>query len=192
MDNYQTYLPGAIFNTSILCLVVFIWRYISNHYLWPITINKFRFRLFAIRDEVNFMVVSGKLSEDSKSYKYFIGFLNSYIKSLSNYSILTVLKDLATIQRDEELQKNLGEIRAEICKNEKVKNLHVESVLVLNQLLKETSFFMKNSYQIYLFFQIKFHIQNKFVESVRSGLKLIKSLSSENSLYESDSIPLNS
>ena len=187
MDDYQTYLPGAIVNTSILCLVVFIWRYIANHYLWPITINKFRFRLFAIRDEVNYMVVSGMLSEDSKSYKYFIDFLNSYIRFLSNYSLFTVFKNISTIQKDEELQKNLGDIRAEICKNAKVKGLHAESVMVLKQLLFETSTVIKISYRIYIFF----HIQHKVVESVRSGLNLITSLSSENSSHESDSVPLN-
>ncbi|MBK9522589.1 MAG: hypothetical protein IPO13_13450 [Rhodocyclaceae bacterium] len=84
----------SIISLLIATLVLYI-LFLQIRESNELTRTKFRFRYFALRDELAMLVAQGKLKEDSWEYRHIIETLNFHISAVEHISIFRIADVLA-------------------------------------------------------------------------------------------------
>lgn len=79
-----------------------------------IVFDKYRFRYFALRDQLALMVVRGELQEDSWEYQKIVDTLNFHISSVETMSVATLLQSLAEYHTSQDEARTVRVIRKRI------------------------------------------------------------------------------
>lgn len=156
MSFYIIHIPGMIINGLVLSISVLIINHFFREHYWKARINKYRFKLFEIRDKINLLVLNGKMKKESHIYITFINFVNYHIKSLSDYSIIHFCYSITEFLVKPNVLDNIKIFLEDINikNNSEVKDLFIESVNVLKSVLFEASFIIRFIY--YLYYNLNF------------------------------------
>lgn len=132
------------FNITITILCIWAIMWLNNRYLWPALVNKYRFELFSLRDDLAVLSMNGSIEEEDKDYKLLMGLLNSSINALSDFSITHFLSYMYEITTNAKLQKDLERFTNDLekHKNEDLAGIAKECFEVnYNAFLLHTKFF---------------------------------------------------
>jgi hypothetical protein len=110
------------FNAMLTLICIWIAMYLNNNFLRVARLNKVRFKLFALRDELAFLAMQGEVKEDGLEYETLMKMLNGAINIMDHFSVIDFLKFLVATYQDEQLQDNINAIFKKIDHhNEKYK-----------------------------------------------------------------------
>nr|WP_320048727.1 hypothetical protein [uncultured Desulfuromonas sp.] len=90
---------------TLLCLWIGLW--LNHYYLRPAKVNKNRFELFALRDQLAIMAMKKQISEEDKDYKLMLKLLNTSIKAMDDFSILRYLKVMYVLTTQQKVQDEI-------------------------------------------------------------------------------------
>ena len=116
-----------VFNSILSLLILWLVLYINRKFIYKTRINKQRFKLFALRDELTILAMKKEIDYNSKEYQFLLNNLNSLIKITGNFQIFDFLKYLILNYDDKETLKKKKNI-------EKLIKFHSEE---LNKILHE-------------------------------------------------------
>jgi hypothetical protein len=88
--------------------------YLNNNFLRVARLNKVRFKLFALRDDLALLAMRGLVKEDGIEYRTLTRMLNESIKIMGHFSIIDFLKYVVAIHKDEKLRDNMNSILKKI------------------------------------------------------------------------------
>lgn len=114
---------------------------INTNYLQPTLKNRYRFRLYRLRDELALLAMRGSVSENSDEYQLLADILNAAIHATASLKVTAFLRFLARMQRDGTLKPRLSEIRRKVDSVENAEYCRIasETFNVLHALfLRET------------------------------------------------------
>ncbi len=103
------------FNLFITLLCGWAILFLNNAYLQPALINKKRFQLFKIRDELSLLAMRRELAENSEEYRVFIKLLNATIGVTSSFRVTDFLKYLYEWYNDEREQEAIYLLKEKMC-----------------------------------------------------------------------------
>lgn len=86
----MTTLVGMLIATVVLYIVFMMIREAGE-----LTRTRFKFKYFALRDELAMLVATGKLKEDSWEYKHIIDTLNFHISAVEKLSMMRIVEMFA-------------------------------------------------------------------------------------------------
>lgn len=98
----MTILAGMLIATAILYIVFLMIREANE-----LTRTRFRFRFFALRDELAMLVATGQLKEDSWEYRHVIDVLNFHISAVEQVSMMRIIDSLAEYHLSPSEEKNV-------------------------------------------------------------------------------------
>lgn len=99
-----------LFNFIVSCVAIWIILYSYNIYIRRALMNKERFKLFALRDNLSLLAMKGKISPDNQEYLTLLKLLNSSTKALGTFSLVKFLRSIILIHTNKEVQKELDTI----------------------------------------------------------------------------------
>lgn len=114
----MTLLISMLIGTSVL-YIFFLQIRESNE----LNRTKFRFRYFALRDQLAMLVATGKIKEDSWEYKNIIQTLNFHINSVESLSFLRVVEVIAKYHLSSKEERQVRQL------SKKVDNKEVAKIL---------------------------------------------------------------
>ncbi len=76
-----------IFNSILLLLSIWFILYVNLNFIYKTRINKKRFKLFALRDELSLLAMQGEVDYNSKEYQLVLNSLNGLIKITGDFKI---------------------------------------------------------------------------------------------------------
>jgi len=127
-----------IFNFIILFISVWIILYTNRNFIYKTRINKKRFRLFSLRDDLTLLVMAGKVEYNSKEYQYLLHSLNSVIKITGDFQISDFLKFLITQYNNDEIEEKLDKIdKAVEVQSKEFKVIWVEYHMVMGNIMSK-------------------------------------------------------
>lgn len=142
-----------LFNIILTCVVVWIAMYVNARYLSPVFLNRKRFKLFALRDDLALLVMKKVIEPDSEAYLMMLKHLNRSICVLGSFSIIGLIKHLIRLERDANTKKEIDTIMY-LLKNsdEAYKNIVSQYFFVLHELfIERTKLFRNMFYPIFFF-----------------------------------------
>lgn len=142
-----------LFNVILTCLVVWIAMYVNARYLSPAMLNRKRFKLFALRDDLALLVMKKVIEPDSQAYLMMLKHLNRSIRVLGSFSIVALIRHLMRLERDAATKKEIDTIMY-LLKNsdDAYKNIVSQYFFVLHELfIERTKLFRKMFYPIFFF-----------------------------------------
>ena len=85
---------------NILIVVLCVWAtmYANNKLLQPALIDRYRFKLFALRDELALLAMSGRIAPDSTEYSAICSLINSTIKRAKNIEPICFIQFLLQVK----------------------------------------------------------------------------------------------
>lgn len=132
-----------MFTINILISLITIWffMYLNQKYLIPLKFDIFRFKLFALRDELAILAMKRKILPTSTEYITLNKLINSSICSLSNFKLSIFLKILHQISKSGRIKKETELILNGITKydNKEFQNIvHRYFEIILDFIHKQT------------------------------------------------------
>lgn len=128
-----------------------------------LTRTKFRFRYFALRDQLAMLVSAGKLKEDSWEYKHIVETLNFHISAVEHLSLFRIVEVLANYHLSSKEEKQIKMLSKKIEDKEVVK-------IVVGYMETTYDLINRNSkVQIALVRVIGQHLQNANASQSRAG-----------------------
>lgn len=97
---------------TLLCLWLFV--FLNNKFLKVAKINKIRYQVFALRDELALLAMRGEVDPAGKEYKTLRYMMNGSIKALGTFSLVSFVRFSISLFRDKELQKRLDRISSKL------------------------------------------------------------------------------
>lgn len=114
----MTMLISMLIGTSIL-YIVFLQIRESNE----LTRTNFRFRYFALRDQLAMLVATGKIKEDSWEYKNIIQTLNFHISAVERLSLFRVVEVISKYHLSSQEERQIKQLSKKIDDKEVAKIL---------------------------------------------------------------------
>jgi len=139
--------------------IMFLWLREYNE----LKITKYRFKYFALRDELAMLVINGKLEENSWEYKHIISTINFHINATESMSIMRVVDLLIRYHTSSEEEKEIEFLEKRVD-NEEMASIIAKYMSITIELIKRNS-----RTQIYLI-----RIAKYFLEKICGTAKLPK------------------
>lgn len=141
------------FNFFLTCIAIWVIIFINSRFLIPALLNRERFKLFALRDELAMLAMRRVIMPDSNEYLILLKLLNSSITVLGTFSIVDFLKFLLHINRDMRIRKQVDEIMNTLNhRDESYRSIVQQYFAVIQRmLLKQTGLFRNVLYPIFYF-----------------------------------------
>ncbi|MCG6551568.1 MAG: hypothetical protein L7F77_04520 [Candidatus Magnetominusculus sp. LBB02] len=98
------------FNIILIIACIWIAMYLNYNFLRVARLNKLRFRLFSLRDDLALLAMQGVVKENEIEYKTFMRMLNDSIKIMDQFSIIDFLRFVVKIHQDNQLQDDINSI----------------------------------------------------------------------------------
>lgn len=89
---------------------------INNKYLQPALKNRYRFRIFRLRDELSVLAMGGELNENSEEYTTMIELINAAIRATGSFKVTDFLRFTFYLYKDEEVRKRIESIERKLNK----------------------------------------------------------------------------
>jgi len=104
----------------ILTLICFwlIFR-INSLFIQPARWNRYRFRLFELRDNLALLAMRGEIEEQSDEYITLMSMLNKAVNETSKFKAVKFLRFLIEIKKNKELQQKLNDIVSKMSSENK-------------------------------------------------------------------------
>ncbi len=99
-----------VFNILLTVLCIWLIMYLNYTFLRVARINKFRFKIFALRDELAFLALRNKIDHKSSEYSTLIYLMNGSVNVLNEFSIIDFMRFLVKFYTDKELQNKMDDI----------------------------------------------------------------------------------
>lgn len=125
-----------IFNSILSLLSLWFILYTNRKFLYRTRINKQRFKLFALRDELTILAMKGQVDFNSKEYQFLLKSLNALIGITGDFRVTDFLKFIAATYDSPQQYKKINKIRANIQKD--TDGLHpiwIRYCRVMNQIM---------------------------------------------------------
>jgi len=168
----------------ILTLVCFwiIFR-INSLFIQPARWNKYRFRLFELRDSLALLAMRGEIEEKSDEYITLMSMLNKAVNETNKFKAVKFLRFLIEVKKNKELQRKLNDIVGKISSENKEYQTILHGYFeTVHKMFKEQT---KSFYWLVppLIFMLGcFHILNGIVSALKNRLDVIDTL--ENDIKE--------
>jgi len=107
-----------IFNFIVAVICLWLIVVINNRYLQPTLKNRYRFKLYKLRDELSLLAMKGELSESSEEYITLLRLLNSSISVTSSFKVTDFLRFTFTMYKDKDLHKRIERIKRNLSKTD--------------------------------------------------------------------------
>lgn len=85
------------FNGLLSLLSLWFILYTNRKFIYKTRINKQRFKLFALRDELTILAMKGHVNYNSNEYRFLLDSLNSLISITGDFHVTDFLKFIATV-----------------------------------------------------------------------------------------------
>lgn len=126
-----------IFNSILLLLTLWFVLYVNRKFIYKTRINKQRFKLFALRDELTILAMKGEVDYHSKEYQFLLKSLNSLIKITGDFQISDFLKYLISNYDDKKAQEKAKKIKKSIgTHSDGLNKIWVECYKVMNAIME--------------------------------------------------------
>lgn len=109
-----------MFAFNILLTIACIWvaMYLNYTFLRVGRMNRVRFQIFALRDQLAFLAMRGKINHDSLEYSTLNYLMNRSVIILDKFSVVDFMKWLVYVYTDKELQKKVDRIMSNLKHND--------------------------------------------------------------------------
>lgn len=124
-------------NLILLTFVVYILALQVSRYN-QIIFDKYRFRYFAIRDQLAMLVVKGEIEEDSWEYRQIVDSINFHIKTIESVSINKIINVLIEYHNSSEEERRVRVIKKKV-ENEEVRKIMADFMSITSTLLERNS-----------------------------------------------------
>lgn len=101
-------------NVFILTVCVWLAMFINSNFLRPAILNKKRFTLYELRDELSLLAMKGLVSEDSEEYVTLMVLINRSIASTKDFRITKFLHIQSKVVSDKKLRKHIENILSKV------------------------------------------------------------------------------
>jgi len=126
-----------IFNSILLLLTLWFALYVNRNFIYKTRINKQRFKLFALRDELTILAMKGEIDYHSKEYQFLLKSLNSLIKITGNFQISDFLKYLISNYDNKKPQEKVKKIKKSIeTHSDGLNKIWIEYYKVMNAIME--------------------------------------------------------
>jgi len=153
---------------------------INSLFIQPARWNKYRFKLFELRDDLALLAMRGEIEEKSDEYQTLVAMLNKAVNETSKFKAISFLRFLSEIKRNKELQQKINTIMDKISSE----NQKYQAVLH-NYFETVHAMFKDQTKSFYLFVPpIIFvlgccHILSKIAVELKDKLELIDTLGND-------------
>ncbi len=103
-------------NFLIASISIWLIVIINNNYLQPALKNRYRFKLYKLRDELSVLAMKGELNENSEEYFTLIELLNSAIRATGSFKVTDFLRFVFRLHRDEEVRRKIESIKTNLSR----------------------------------------------------------------------------
>lgn len=104
----------VIFNVLISLISVWVAMVVNSKFLRPAVLNRKRFKLYELRDELAILAMKGLIKENSEEYLTLLRMMNNSIRATKNFRITSFLEMQYALVKDKELRAHLVEILEKI------------------------------------------------------------------------------
>lgn len=169
----------ALITVSCILLAIIIpMRYLLNS-----EIERCRYGLYKVRDDLIYYVATGKLNEESPIFNYYYNFINEVINNRYNLKVENFIKILLSGQDSHQSEELLKEIKQELSKqNNDVHDTIIEFYFVMTRIIYTNGNFITALYlvmrKILGISVIKFLTKPKTIKAVQLANKEANILSS--------------
>lgn len=102
--------PIILFNLSIALACVWTSMIVNSKFLRPAILNKNRFALYELRDQLALLAMRGELDEESEEYTTLIKLMNDLINSTKDFRITRFIQIQSAIFMNKQLRAHLESI----------------------------------------------------------------------------------
>ena len=106
--------PIIFFNILITMMALWLAMAINSKFLRPAILNKKRFAMYELRDQLALLAMRGTVDERSEEYVTLIRLINGVIYSTKGFKITELLNMYSAIYKDKKLLAHLENIRHKI------------------------------------------------------------------------------
>ncbi|WP_277656508.1 hypothetical protein [Seleniivibrio woodruffii] len=99
-----------IINSSIIFLSILVFDFINKKIIIPLKFNTTRHKLFALRDNLALLAMSGKISENSEDYKFLMNMINSSIVPLDKFKITDFIYFVSEVVTNNQYKSKMNHI----------------------------------------------------------------------------------
>jgi hypothetical protein len=125
--------------TSMLFAIFILYViYIQLREYNEISIAKYRFKYFALRDQLAMLVVEGKLNENSWEYEHIIGTINFHIGATETMSIMRILDMLMKYHTSAEEEREVQILEKKVD-NQEIAAIVAECMSITFDLIRRNS-----------------------------------------------------
>lgn len=138
-----------IFNLILLVLSLVLSLLLVKYFIQDTLLDSKRFKLYALRDRLAYMVVHGEITESDERYEFLMETINNALKFYSRDFSVTIFIKMVLNSADNCAEKQKFDQLIESMKNNK--NLNEITTAVFSEFLinmKKNNFFYKNTLQI--------------------------------------------
>ncbi|MDX9963546.1 hypothetical protein [Desulfobacter postgatei] len=86
-----------LWNSFVLIFSLWFILYTNRNFIYKTRINRRRFKLFALRDELTILAMKGHADYNSEEYQFLLKSLNSLIRITGDFHVTDFLKFIATV-----------------------------------------------------------------------------------------------
>lgn len=123
MEHYQIIILVNVF-IALSALWIGLWMH-ANFYK-DACFNEYRFQLFKLRDQLSFLVMSGKIQDESVEHTTLLRLLNGTISATDSFRVTEFVRFLCQMSKNEQLENYLRSIKNNL---DQVNNSEYASIL---------------------------------------------------------------
>lgn len=98
-------------NYVILLTALWFGLWLYNTYVRMAEFDRYRFRIFALRDRLSILIMNGEVKEGSLEHKTLLSLLNGAVQSIGTFKVTIFLRFIIQISQDDTLQKQIKKIQ---------------------------------------------------------------------------------
>lgn len=129
-----------LFNFGLTIICFWILFILHRKYLRLARINHFRFRLYALRDELCILAMRGRISPESAEFRALMSMMNTSAHNLDRFNVADFIKSLDKFRRDKQMQAEFT--KALLGGNEDYKRIYSDVIETIRGVLRRELYFL--------------------------------------------------
>ncbi len=97
-----------VFNFVLTCICFWMGWVVYHRYIRMSHVNKVRFRLYGLRDEVALLGMKGIVDPEGPQYKAFVQMLNNSIRVMTDFEVINFMRLCVAYSKDETMRKRVS------------------------------------------------------------------------------------